>query len=216
MKWTLYCLFVECIVSHTANCPDLPSLMNGMIMYSAGLRFVGSGAIYSCNTGYTLTGGATRVCVSEGIWDGSPPTCVGEFYNSCTVWVYTWRVWIHFNNYVGIHEIKFLVDVIAYMLDYITSYTADTGPTEPPCPVLTAPSNGMIIYNMGIRPVDTVATYTCNPGYTITRGTTTRACRSDRVWSGSAPVCQREWNWFSCLLVNVCSLFQELVLIYYH
>ncbi|XP_064386164.1 uncharacterized protein LOC135334777 [Halichondria panicea] len=125
------------------NCPDLPTLINGMIMYSAGSRF-DSGATYSCNTGYTLTGGdAVRICVSGGSWSGSPPTC--------------------------------------------------QEPTDPPttCPDLTKPANGMISYNMGtasLRPVDTVATYTCDPGYTL-NGDTTNTCRSDGVWSGSAPTC---------------------------
>ncbi len=90
----VYCLFVECIVSHTANCPDLPSLTNGMIMYSAGSTnnrpFI-STAVYSCNTGYTLnggtlSGGTTRVCVGEGRWSGSPPTCQQRKENwICTV-----------------------------------------------------------------------------------------------------------------------------------
>ncbi|XP_064386390.1 sushi, von Willebrand factor type A, EGF and pentraxin domain-containing protein 1-like [Halichondria panicea] len=60
------------------NCRDLPSLANGMIMYSAGSpsnRPFSSSAVHSCNTGYTLTGGTTRICVTEGNWDGSPPTC---------------------------------------------------------------------------------------------------------------------------------------------
>ena len=75
----VYCLFIECIVSHTANCPDLPSLTNGMIMYSpAGSNdnrpFLAS-AVHSCNTGYTLIGGTTRKCVNGGSWDGSAPTC---------------------------------------------------------------------------------------------------------------------------------------------
>ncbi|XP_064386393.1 CUB and sushi domain-containing protein 3-like [Halichondria panicea] len=69
------------------NCPDLPSLANGMIMYSAGStnnRPVGSSATYSCNHGYTLTVSTTRVCVTERIWSGSPPTCQGELCNSYT------------------------------------------------------------------------------------------------------------------------------------
>ena len=76
-------LFVECIVSHTANCPDLPSLTNGMIVYSDGSpdnRPFSSSAVHSCNPGYTLTGGdTTRVCMSGG-WNGSPPTCQCEFH----------------------------------------------------------------------------------------------------------------------------------------
>ena len=61
-------------------------------MYSAGSpdnRPLGSSAVYSCNTNYTLTGdtltaaGGTmitrpRVCVSGGRWSGSAPTCQSE------------------------------------------------------------------------------------------------------------------------------------------
>ncbi len=76
---------VECIISHTVNCPDLPLLTNGMIMYSVestNSRPLGSSAVHSCNPGYTLTGGTltvgtTRFCATGGVWDGSPPTCVG-------------------------------------------------------------------------------------------------------------------------------------------
>ena len=69
--------------------------------------------------------------------------------------------------------------------------TVNTGPTEPPttCPILTALSNGMISYNMGTILVDTVATYTCDTGYTLNGGST-RTCGSDGVWSGSDPTCQ--------------------------
>ncbi len=88
--WNGLCIqflwYVECSISHTANCLDLPSLINGMIMYSAGSsdnRPFGSSAVHSCDTGYTLTGGTlvvdtTRFCVPGGIWGGSPPTCQGK------------------------------------------------------------------------------------------------------------------------------------------
>ncbi len=97
MEWTLHCLFVECIVSHTANCRDLPSLTNGMIMYRAGSpgnRPFLSHAVHSCNTGYTLIGGTfivgtTRFCVGGG-WSGSPPTCQGEWNWICTVICWMW------------------------------------------------------------------------------------------------------------------------------
>ena len=29
----------------------------------------------SCNTGYNLTGNATRICQSNGYWNGSAPNC---------------------------------------------------------------------------------------------------------------------------------------------
>ncbi|XP_064386665.1 sushi, von Willebrand factor type A, EGF and pentraxin domain-containing protein 1-like [Halichondria panicea] len=39
------------------------------------------------------------------------------------------------------------------------------------------------------RPVNTVATYTCDTGYTL-NGVSTRTCGSDGVWSGSDPTCE--------------------------
>ncbi len=45
---------------------------------------VGTVATYTCNTGYTLNGDTTRVCVSGGNWNGSAPTCEGEFCDSYT------------------------------------------------------------------------------------------------------------------------------------
>ncbi len=54
----------------------------------------------------------------------------------------------------------------------------------------------MVSYNGGSpdnRPMGTVATYICNHGY-IFNGGSTRTCGSGG-WSGSAPICQSEWNW---------------------
>ena len=96
----------------------------------------------------------------------------------------------------------------------ITPYTVNTVPTT--CPDLIVPPNGMISYNMGtasLKPVNTVATFTCNTGYTLNGGTT-RACVSGGVWSGSGPVCQRKCLNLYSLFVD--SLFQLLVLIYHH
>ncbi len=64
------------------------------------------------------------------------------------------------------------------------------------CSALISLTNGDIDYGGGSpdnRPVDTVATYTCNPGYTLI-GDSTRTCGSDGVWSGSDPICQRKLN----------------------
>ena len=83
----------------------------------------------------------------------------------------------------------------------------NTGRTDPPpitCSDLAALTNVMIGYNMGasnLRPVDTVATYTCNTGYTLTGGST-RTCGSDGMWSGDVTVCQGK-EYTSCMRV-VC------------
>ncbi len=66
------------------------------------------------------------------------------------------------------------------------------------CSDLPTPTFGDIDYggagSTDNRPVGTVATYTCNTGYTLSGGITiTRTCGSDDgVWSGSDPVCQRK------------------------
>ena len=142
--------------------------MNGGITYEAGAvdsRPINTLATFTCDNGYTLTGGSFRACQNDGTWSGSAPTCQSEL------------IPLHLNSCFT-------------FLD-----TVNTGPTEPPtiCPDLTVPANGMISYNMGTvspRPVDTVATYTCDTGYTLNGGTTTRTCESDGVWSGLAPACR--------------------------
>ncbi len=51
----------------------------------------------------------------------------------------------------------------------------------------------LITYSSGPannRTVNTVATYTCTSGYTLSLVDTTRTCGSNGQWSGSAPVCQ--------------------------
>ncbi len=60
--------------------------------------------------------------------------------------------------------------------------------TATTCPDLITPTNGMISYNMGttgLRPVNTVATLSCNTGFN--RATT---CQADRMWSGSEITCE--------------------------
>ncbi len=52
-------------------------------------------------------------------------------------------------------------------------------------PTLT---NGVISYSDPTLGENTVATYTCNTGYTL-NGDSTRTCGSDGVWSGQAQTC---------------------------
>ena len=57
--------------------------------------------------------------------------------------------------------------------------------------------NGSIVYTMKSIdniPVSTVATYTCDPGYTLNGGTT-RTCGSGERWSGSDPTCKGWWQY---------------------
>ncbi len=69
-------------------CFDLPQLMNGVIAYTDGLadsRPINTIATYTCDNGYTLTGGSFRQCQNDGTWSGSAPTCQGELHYILTV-----------------------------------------------------------------------------------------------------------------------------------
>ena len=58
------------------NCSTLTDPANGQVSYTAGITF-GQTATYSCNAGYNLVGGSTRICHATGVWSGSAPTCQG-------------------------------------------------------------------------------------------------------------------------------------------
>ena len=66
---------VKCTYFSTGICSDLPSLTNGMISYS------GDVAIYTCDTGYTLTEGSSFRFFTSGGWEGSAPTYQGKLCN---------------------------------------------------------------------------------------------------------------------------------------
>ena len=59
-------------------CPGLTAPANGGITFTDGSNF-GSAAAYSCDEGFTLTGDMARVCLGEGTWTGSEPSCDGMF-----------------------------------------------------------------------------------------------------------------------------------------
>ena len=72
------------------------------------------------------------------------------------------------------------------------------------CPSLPALNNGIVSYNNLILGLNTVATYTCDTGYTISVDShTTRTCERDGVWSGLPPSCERKWNGFCTVCVRV-------------
>ena len=79
---------------------------------------------------------------------------------------------------------------------------------ETTCSDLSEVVNGRISYNSGSsnrRSVNTVATYSCNSGFSL-KGGEKRTCEVDSDWSGTAPTCIGEPNSHST--VNTCtSLF---------
>ncbi len=71
-------VYVECVPVPIVTCSDLPLLTFGDIGYggSTNSRPVSTVATYTCNPGFTLDGGTTRTCGSDGQWNGSAPVCL--------------------------------------------------------------------------------------------------------------------------------------------
>ena len=70
-KWFCCPLVVDC------KEPDSPS--NGYGDYTATTE--GSTVVYSCDPGFVLCGDENRICLSTGIWSGSVPDCISEWYD---------------------------------------------------------------------------------------------------------------------------------------
>ncbi len=60
------------------------------------------------------------------------------------------------------------------------------------CGSLDAPSNGAVHISSGTTFM-MIATYICNPGYTLTAGETIRTCQANGFWSAEAPTCDGEY-----------------------
>ena len=58
------------------DCLALESPANGIVTLTT-TTFM-STATYSCNEGYSLDGNDLRTCLSDTVWSGSDPTCIGE------------------------------------------------------------------------------------------------------------------------------------------
>ena len=61
----------QCADRGFANTLPIPS---GVVCYSR--TDAGSEAIYVCDDGFHQDGAATRVCQSDGVWNGSLPQCL--------------------------------------------------------------------------------------------------------------------------------------------
>ena len=58
------------------NCGHLINPDHGQVDTSSGTTF-GSTAIYTCDTGYSLSGSQTSTCGADGMWIPSKPLCEG-------------------------------------------------------------------------------------------------------------------------------------------
>ena len=65
-------------------CPPLPDIDNGVVDWS-GLS-PGGVATYTCDPGFILVGGPTRICRDNGTWSDEEPTCECKLLSSLHVY----------------------------------------------------------------------------------------------------------------------------------
>lgn len=73
------------------KCPKLSIPSNGKILLcdsgKTGVGYAGDTCIFTCNTGYKLTGNDIRTCRTNGAWSGTESTCRrGEI--NCNIHMY--------------------------------------------------------------------------------------------------------------------------------
>ncbi|XP_064386180.1 sushi, von Willebrand factor type A, EGF and pentraxin domain-containing protein 1-like isoform X2 [Halichondria panicea] len=184
----------------TAVCLEQLTLVNGGISYNPTSfpRLEGAMATHSCNEGYT--GGGTRTCLFNRMWSGSSLTCTLTCPDLLVPTNGAPLVYSH--------------PTIPRAIDSTATYSCVTGcnpgytrsgdqtrvcqasgewsGSEPACnPVDCGPpltiNNGQVSTSPGTT-FGSIATYTCNTGYTQ-NGPSTRTCQADTVWRGDAPTC---------------------------
>ena len=63
------------------------------------------------------------------------------------------------------------------------------------CCSLEDPVNGQV--ELSNTTLGSTANYTCNQGYSLGNGSSTRTCEADGEWSGNPPSCERECSYLS-------------------
>ena len=143
--------------------------MNGDIIFNPDTtpRAEGTTAVYSCVSGYQLSGVNTTTCVDStsgmgGEWTESIPSCRGM--KTCK-----YQSPFPFNN---------------YMYLFISNYAAV-------CDSLTL-TDGVISYSPSTTPrlEGGVAIHSCDEGYGLSPSVRTRTCQPDKTWSGEDVICQ--------------------------
>ena len=166
-----------CNTFYTVTCPGLPSPSNGGRTYdmnAVGGRYPVYTVVYfTCNYGYRRDGPQSRTCQNSGNWNMQSPTCTQS--NKHNLICFITETIIHL----------FRTKRYTKFLQIFSTVT---------CQALSSPSNGGRTYNKnavgGRYPVDTVVTFTCNSGYSLSGSSTTK-CQTSGQWNNNSPTCNR-------------------------
>ncbi|XP_064386242.1 sushi, von Willebrand factor type A, EGF and pentraxin domain-containing protein 1-like [Halichondria panicea] len=154
----------------TVSCGSLDDPINGRVT-TTGTTYQGT-ATYTCDTGYTRSGGQTRTCQANGYWSGSEPSCnlvnCGSLSapsngavdtSSGTTFMMT-ATYTCISGYTRVGTVTRTCQANA-----MWSLSAPTCTVI--CPNLGEPTYGGVTYSDTTIPraVDSTATYSCVTGY---------------------------------------------------
>ena len=189
MGWCV-CSFV-----HAADikCPEpgnVPHSMKTMTSLSYG------GYIqYICLPGYTLNGTSNMSCLLSGSWSDSVPRCDPIQCGPLTAPAYgSLRVLSPF--YEGIAVINCSLGYALTSSGLLTcASNGKWDPGMPRCVAIVCPKPAVPAHAVSLSEQLSylgVIVYGCQHGYTHHSGNLTRKCDSNRLWTGSSPVCRRK------------------------
>ncbi|XP_065189559.1 P-selectin-like [Sycon ciliatum] len=167
---------------------------NGAIA-SVSLEISGA-TIFTCSSGYKLLGSSASVCLPNGTWSNTPPTCESTS-TQCPA-----NPPPPFNGIVSpggrnAFTTRTYSCNTGYQLSGATTTICQTtgawSGTPPTCRRVVcssqhAPSNGAIV-SMSLE-IYGATIFTCNSGYTLV-GSSASVCLRNGAWSTSPPICQR-------------------------
>jgi len=175
------CLIVTC-PSLTAIHPLLVSVPNVTD---------NSHAVYSCATGYSMSGSNLRTCQADGTWSGLVPTCSIVNCPSLTA-ASPLLVSAASLNYASVATYSCLT---GYSMSGTSTRSCEADGTwsgsAPTCAIITCPTlsaTSPLTVNAVAVNIGDIATYSCATGFEI-NGTNTRTCQNDGTWGDAEPTC---------------------------
>ena len=192
--------------SVVVTCDLLPIPTNGR--RSSSQRNYNVTVDFSCNTGYILNGNSSRTCQSTGQWSGTQPTCNSKLL--CPA-----RVWLQRMNDIHCSHVMLLWRSLSWNVIFFFNVGS--------CGTPRSLANGDTSYTS--TTVGSIVTYTCDPGYVMTAGNSSRRCQSVGLWSGNPPTCTRKCTLlllivFCIIGPKMCKIFCSIFLcawwIYWH
>ncbi|KAL4228764.1 hypothetical protein ACF0H5_011806 [Mactra antiquata] len=175
------------------DCGDLQAPEFGSVVFTDGTLY-NSGATFTCQTGYELTGPEMKICSSNKMWlPAENPSCS---ILDCDFIQHPENGFVDLSSGTTYGQTATFLCNVGYARfgarQVLCTNTGDWSAQPPICQVtdcggLQNPENGIVTSEQ--TTLSQEATYTCDPGYTI-QGTSIRICQSNGSWSDSIPTCQ--------------------------